>query len=322
MWLQIWLVLSTSLLYTESAGLTSEEISKFSVSGKYEATVTVDQSNSEYFLITASGIPDHPWEPVNPNTPTNQNYNIKIRKTPTVSTNKACVPFGKIGLTRTGVAIYNPLAGGSVNAVEGGGAETFDSCDGHTSPDGSYHYHKIPDSCLYNNTVDELIGVAFDGFPIYGPNVSDISDRWITSADLDKCHGREVNGQYRYHVTEQWPYSLGCYHGTVYDDVVTVTYNCDLDSNDWDTWTYYLCECPENGGGGGGGGGGGLPPPIECRPDNPNRPANCPDGPQPSQQPATTNNNNAQSGDGNAGSSLSVNWMFVIFIVLKSFKAF
>ncbi|XP_071169974.1 uncharacterized protein [Mytilus edulis] len=317
MWLHIWLVLSIASLHTESSGLTSEEISKFSVSGKYEATVTVDQSNSEYFLIAASGIPDHPWENVNPNTPTNQNYNIKIRKTPEVSPTKACVPFGKIGLTRTGVAIYNPLAGGSVNAVQGDSAETFDSCDGHTSPDGSYHYHKIPDSCLYNNTADELIGVAFDGFPIYGPNVSDISDRWITSADLDKCHGREVNGQYRYHVTEQWPYFLGCYHGTVYADVVTVTYDCDLNSNDWDAWTYYLCECPENGGGGGGGGGG-LPPPIECRPDNPNRPANCPDGPQ---QP-DTNNNNDQSGDGNSGCRLGVNLMIVIFIVLITFQAF
>lgn len=108
---------------------------------------------------------------------------------------------------------------------------------------------------------------------------------------------------------------------------------------DWDAWTYYLCECPENGGGGGTGGGG-LPPPIECRPDNPNRPANCPDGPPPSQENVTTTINNMQSGpissqqplttmsdsiksgDGNTGSCLCVNWMFVIFIVLKSVQAF
>ncbi|XP_076105654.1 uncharacterized protein LOC143073782 [Mytilus galloprovincialis] len=203
---------------------------------------------NKYERRSASGIPDHAWEEVNPNTPLNQNYNIKIPKTPTVATTKACVPFGKIGLTRTGVAIYNPLAAGSVNAVEGDSAETFDSCDDHASPDGAYHYHKIPNSCLYNNTVDELIGVAFDGFPIYGPNVSDISDRWINSTDLDSCHGREVSGEYRYHVTEQWPYFLGCYHGTVYDDVVTVTYDCDLSSNDWNQWLYYLCECPEGTG--------------------------------------------------------------------------
>lgn len=102
-----------------------------------------------------------------------------------------------------------------------------------------------------------------------------------------------------------------------------------------------MCECPERGGGGGGGGGGGLPPPHECRPENPNRPANCPDGPPPSQQsstrtinnmqsgpissqqkPLTTMSNSIKSGDGNTGSCLGVNWMFVIFIVLKSVQAF
>lgn len=250
-----------------AGGLTSAEIAKFKVYGNYGASVAVDQSNSEYFVITASGIPDHPTQVVNPNTATNQNYNIKIPKTPTISTTKACVPFGKIGLTRTGVAIYNPLAGGSVNAVEGDNAETFDSCDGHSSPDGAYHYHKIPDSCLYNNTDDEFIGVAFDGFPIYGPKASDLG-RNVISSDLDSCHGRVVNGEYRYHVTEEFPYFLGCYHGTVYSDVVTVTYTCDLNNNAWSQYINYLCECPESTGGTGNMAGSGqcnvVPPPPGC----------------------------------------------------------
>lgn len=260
------IVLGAVLCFQGSGALTNDELSKFGVSGNYAASVSVDQSNSEYYTISASGIPDHAWQQVNPNTPTNQNYNVKVPKTPKITTTKACVPFGKIGLTRTGVAIYNPLAAGSVNAVEGASKETFDSCDGHASPDGAYHYHKIPDSCLYQNTVDEFIGVAFDGFPIYGPNVSDIPGRWLTSDDLDSCHGRTVNGQYRYHVTTTFPYFLGCYHGEVYSETVTVTYTCDLSSNSWaNDWTHYLCECPAMGGGGPGGGppppGGGPPPP-------------------------------------------------------------
>lgn len=36
-----------------------------------------------------------------------------------------------IGITRTGVAIYNPLNEQAENAVEGPIKETFDSCDGH-----------------------------------------------------------------------------------------------------------------------------------------------------------------------------------------------
>jgi hypothetical protein len=73
---------------------------------------------------------------------------------------------------------------------------------------------KIPDSCLYKGEEDEFIGVALDGYPIYGPNVSD-SDHILTSADLDECHGRVINGTYRYHATSTWPYFMGCIKGVV-----------------------------------------------------------------------------------------------------------
>jgi hypothetical protein len=46
---------------------------------------------------------------------------------------------------------------------------------------------KYSDSCLYTGEEDEFIGVALDGYPIYGPYVSD-SDHILTSADLDECH--------------------------------------------------------------------------------------------------------------------------------------
>ena len=41
--------------------------------------------------------------------------------------------------------------------------------------------------------------MALDGFPIYGPN--DENGVELTTADLDECHGRYVDGQYRYHTT-------------------------------------------------------------------------------------------------------------------------
>ena len=132
-----------------------------------------------------------------------------------------------IGITRTGVAIYNPLTGDLLNAVEGSNQETFDSCDGHSSPNGAYHYHKIPDSCLYKGEEDEFIGVALDGYPIYGPNVSD-SDHILTSADLDECHGRVINGTYRYHATSTWPYFMGCFKGVVMQDLINLAYTCNL----------------------------------------------------------------------------------------------
>lgn len=62
------------------------------------------------------------------------------------------------------------------------------------------------------DTEDEFIGIALDGNPIYGPKASDQTDL-LTSSDLDACHGRFVDGKYRYHITTDFPYVLGCYKG-------------------------------------------------------------------------------------------------------------
>ena len=70
-------------------------------------------------------------------------------------------------------------------------AEVFDSCDGHPQEHGIYHYHKIP-SCVYNSSTNmQLLGVALDGHPIFGPK--DESGTVLMTKDLDKCHGRTLN---------------------------------------------------------------------------------------------------------------------------------
>ena len=58
---------------------------------------------------------------------------------------------------------------------------------------------------------DELVGVAFDGYPIYGPKTA--GGAVLTSADLDQCHGKTRDGQYEYRITADFPYILGCYKG-------------------------------------------------------------------------------------------------------------
>ena len=62
------------------------------------------------------------------------------------------------------------------------------------------------------SAADDFIGIALDGNPIYGPNASDFADL-ITSADLDACHGRFKDGRYRYHITSDFPYTIGCFKG-------------------------------------------------------------------------------------------------------------
>ncbi|XP_021347207.1 uncharacterized protein LOC110446399 isoform X2 [Mizuhopecten yessoensis] len=230
-------------LFSESVvfALTAPEVQMFGVSGQHLATVSVTTGSTTY-TITSSGLPDHDWQMVNPNTPLSQNHQIKILITPNVSTTKGCLPMGKIGLTRTGVSLFNPLASDSRNAVEGPSAETFDSCDGHTTRHGDYHYHKLPSSCLWKNERDYFIGVAMDGYPIYGPNTT--GDTWLKTTDLDDCHGKTIGGNYRYIATVDFPYLLGCFHGEVIDTKIRTSAVCGASSSaKFAQWGGYLCSC-------------------------------------------------------------------------------
>jgi hypothetical protein len=57
-----------------------------------------------------------------------------------------------------------------------------------------------------------LIGYAFDGFAVYGPN----DTKGKPPTDLDDCNGHaDEDRGYHYHVTAKFPYILGAYRGEV-----------------------------------------------------------------------------------------------------------
>ncbi|CAH1268749.1 Hypp3975 [Branchiostoma lanceolatum] len=144
-----------------------------------------------------------------------QSFRLKVRKTPVYATTPGCLPMGPVALAINGVPMYNPQSAECEDAVIN---ERFDSCHGHPDMPGRYHYHQNP-ICAYvqvDGKASPLVGVAADGFPIYGP--VDETGRTLTSADLDECHGREVNGQYQYHITTDYPYILSCFRGRVLPD--------------------------------------------------------------------------------------------------------
>ena len=170
--------------------------------------------NEDHWTFEHHGIPLHGFEGGfgdNPNEPSAQNYSFDIPKEAVVASEKGCVRLGPIGMSLSGAPFYNPYTGQGKNAVEGDCQETFDDCSGHPSPHGAYHYHKLP-ACIYIGILeDKFLGVAFDGYPIYGP--LDRTGRNVTSADLDACHGHMYSGRYIYRITYDFPYILGCYHG-------------------------------------------------------------------------------------------------------------
>ena len=66
----------------------------------------------------------------------------------------------------------------------------------------------------------DLVGYALDGYGLYGPFGE--NGARLTNADLDACHGHTHTipwdgapvSLYHYHVTREYPYTVGCYHGT------------------------------------------------------------------------------------------------------------
>lgn len=137
---------------------------------------------------------------------------------------------GSIGVIISGAVLYNPYEGGGdsdIYAVEDNfeidGVPFVDSCGGHPDVPGKYtfHYHGIP-YCVTDvvDVPDEhsvLIGYLFDGFPIYGPQ----GEEGEVPTDLNECNAHFgatpefPDGIWHYHLTEERPYSIECYVGTV-----------------------------------------------------------------------------------------------------------
>jgi hypothetical protein len=132
-----------------------------------------------------------------------QHYNFKITTDPRKAKKVTEVFTGPVGVMINGALVFNPYEGdGETVAMasnftlkDAAGKEVpfLDECHGHPSPGPlyAYHYHGLPE-CV-TALVDKekgpshIIGVAFDGFPIYGDR--DIHGRKIKESQLDKCNG-------------------------------------------------------------------------------------------------------------------------------------
>lgn len=194
-----------------------------------EATLRLDPRDS-MIAVSGNGLPvgeptgRFPIAPgdsvyrydTNPNAIAAQQVAFEIPARPALASSPSCLSMGMIGFTTTGVALYNALDAAGRDAAA---HEIQDLCDGHPQGAGQYHYHSSS-PCLPGADADSLVGWALDGFPILG--MRDGTGRLLTNADLDACHGRAesvtIDGRhydYAYRLTREYPYTLGCYRGTV-----------------------------------------------------------------------------------------------------------
>ena len=221
-------------------------------SAKWAGNVTVTYSDTQLEYIS-NGIPNHSRqaEYALPNNgvrvpsaatayagadPTKvQSYDYKIPLKPTMATSKTKTSLGVIGVMISGAGLFNPFEGDNstvatasnftVKNASGQDIAFLDSCSGHPTPMGQYHYHALP-SCV-TAQVDEadgpshIIGVAFDGYPIYGDK--DINGKSVTVEKLDECNGitsvtpEYPNGIYHYVLlnTNTNRSSINCLSGVV-----------------------------------------------------------------------------------------------------------
>jgi hypothetical protein len=190
-----------------------QEVRKHSFHDNVKVTFT-----DTHVVVDSDGIPNHETGKFpnadNPNRIRKQNYRFYIPLQPRIADKPTKTPFGPIGVAINGIPFYNQYNAEGEDAVQ---VEKFDSCCGHPDPSGRYHYHKYP-LCVKSPFKDEegkhsaLIGYAFDGFAIYGPNGEDGKP----PTNLDECNGHsDIERGYHYHVTERFPYILGAYRGVV-----------------------------------------------------------------------------------------------------------
>lgn len=135
----------------------------------------------------------------------------------------------------------------SANPMHAPALYGMDDHHAHTLSDGTYHYHGDPrDLYIDDGTLSGIIGLAADGYPIFGPWFDDggvirkatssyqLKSGSVTteageyfyngtytedyeyvadSGDLDECNGMEIGGQYGYYITETFPYIMNCLRG-------------------------------------------------------------------------------------------------------------
>ena len=181
-----------------------------------------------FITVQTKNLPNHPtakFPGFNPSYIQEISHTYRLPLNPVLNPNAVAadarnsnhaLPMGPIGIAVNGVVFFNPFDATMTDA-----SNIMDYCCGHPNPQNLYHYHKYP-ICVNTPFVDkgdgpsEVIGFAFDGFPVYGPyQEAGIMAKDSTTNPLNAfnaCYD-DVRG-WHYHVTPgKFPYLIGGYIG-------------------------------------------------------------------------------------------------------------
>ena len=197
-------------------------------------TVTISGTN---LVLRSDGRPDHKspywgvghakYEPFPAGHSSNpggtigvQNYTMTIPAIPVVATTHEATSLGPIGMSLSGVAIFNNQEMGGVS-IDAGIISSFDAAGAHPAQNANYHYHVTGKYTTLDDA--NLVGFLRDGFPLYGRRDKD--NTYPTGLDIYNGHFAATTefptGVYHYH-TENVNYlnsgyyilKSGSYYGT------------------------------------------------------------------------------------------------------------
>ncbi len=210
---------------TNDAGLASTPLSAFDEFNPDAVTVSFDMGE---ITIETNGRPNHTspyWEETAPlyiepvvamaQTPGriggDRNLTLTVPAAPEIAATSSSTGLGPIGISVTGVPIFNDTEGPN-RPLEEMIAETFDYAGAHNGPSG-YHYHvessDVPENTVLSHDDDKLVGIMSDGFLIYGRRCNATGDH---PTDLDVSGGHTSSTQhssdgeefYHYHIINEF----------------------------------------------------------------------------------------------------------------------
>lgn len=138
-----------------------------------------------------------------------RSFTVTVPAAPELAFQSTATGLGAIGISVTGVPIFNDQEGNN-RPIEEEIAQTFDYAGAHNGPSG-YHYHIESSDVPANTTLsfddEKLIGIMADGFLLYGRREMD--DTYPTDLDESGGHfgvtphsdGVEV---YHYHIINEF----------------------------------------------------------------------------------------------------------------------
>ncbi len=134
-------------------------------------------------------------------------YTLTVPAAPALASSSSATGLGAIGLSVTGVPIYNQSEGPT--DVTEGTASGFDWAGGHSGPQG-YHYHvearEVGETSPLTIDDDQLLGIMSDGFLIYGRKCHS-TGTYPTDGDASNGHYSTTQHSaeefYHYHIVNE-----------------------------------------------------------------------------------------------------------------------